>query len=315
MNNLMVPVAADKSKQIWLAFAGIYLIWGTTYLAIAIAIQTLPPFTSGSIRFLLAAALLYAWLRSRTTQPLVGINFKSAALCGVLLTGFGNGFVIWAQQGVPSGIAALIVAAIPIFILLVEWLCFGGKLPNARAAIGMLLALSGVAVIVVHTHSLSGNAQPLYVAAILIAVLAWSFGTLLQRQAVQPGQVLSFTCAQIFFGGLAQTLFALLNREWQVFDWARLSLASCLATLYLIVFGTLVALNCYLWLLTQVSPQKVATYALVNPAVALLLGAAILGERITLLAVFAALGVLLGIGLVLFQPKDPVAIFKSRASM
>jgi len=295
-----LPQSAPTTK-ILLAFAGIYLIWGTTYLAIALSIQTLPPFTSGAVRFLTAATLMYTWLRWRDPHRFTGIDLKRAALCGVLLTGFGNGLVVWAQQGVPSGIAALLVAAIPIFILIVEYLFFAGRLPQPRAALGMVIAISGVAFIVMHTHTLSGVAKPIYVIAILVAVLSWSFGTLIQRRTnVNPARIIAFTCAQIFFGGLLQLSLAIVNREWRVLDISQVSVTSLLAVLYLIVFGSIVALSCYSWLLTQVAPQKVATYALVNPVVALLLGAWLLGEKLTVASLLAAAGVLLGIGLVLF---------------
>ena len=296
---------ASHSSRIALAFAGIYLIWGTTYLAIALAIRTLPPFFSGGVRFLLAAGLMYAWLRWRTRAPLQSVDWKRAALCGVLLTGFGNGLVVWAQQGVPSGIAALLVAAIPVFVVAVEYLFFGGRLPGFRGALGIVLALSGVAIIVAHTHDLSGAARPIYVVAILLAVLSWSFGTLLQRTAVKPGQVLAFTCVQIFFGGVAQLVLATLNNEWRILSLPALSWQSLVALMYLVIFGSIVALNCYLWLLTQVAPQKVSTYALVNPVVALLLGAAVLGERITGLALLSTALVLLGIALIL-MPKEGI---------
>jgi drug/metabolite transporter (DMT)-like permease len=298
---MQTVVAPAPIAKILLAFAGIYVIWGTTYVAIALSIQTLPPFTSGALRFLIAAALMYAWLRWRERRPLAGIDLKRAALCGVLLTGFGNGLVVWAQQGVPSGVAALLVAAIPIFTLLVEYLFFAGRAPQPRAALGMAVAMAGVTVIVTHTRTLSGTAQPIYVIAILLAVLSWSFGTLLQRQAqIKAAHILAFTCAQIFFGALLQLTLAVANREWRVLDVSHVSVTSLLAVAYLVIFGSVVALSCYSWLLTQIAPQKVTTYALVNPVVALLLGAWVLGERITGVALLAAVGVLLGIGLVLF---------------
>jgi drug/metabolite transporter (DMT)-like permease len=249
---------------------------------------------------------MYAWLRTRDPAPLRGIDIRRAALCGVLLTGFGNGLVVWAQQGVPSGIAALVVAAIPIFILVVECIFFAGALPKSRAMVGIAVATLGVVVIVSHTRTLSGNAKPIYVAAILLAVLSWSFGTLLQRQAAIPvSKIFAFTCVQIFFGGLLQLTLSLFNREWQVLHWANVSMSSLLALLYLAVFGSIIALSCYSWLLTQVAPQKVATYALVNPVVALCLGAIVLNEKITWLAGVAALSVLAGIALVLF-PNERV---------
>jgi drug/metabolite transporter (DMT)-like permease len=293
--------AAAPVAKIVMAFVALYVIWGTTYLAIALSIQSLPPFTSGALRFFTAALVMYAWLRSKGSQPLAGIDFKKAALCGVLLTGFGNGLVVWAQQGVPSGIAALIVAAIPIFVVLVECVFFAGRWPQSRAAFGILIATISVAVIVTNTHTLSGAAKPIYIAAILLAVLSWSFGTLIQRQAgIKPARVLAFTCVQIFFGALLQLSMAMLNREWQVLDVAHVSVTSLLATLYLVVFGSVIALSCYSWLLTQVAAQKVATYALVNPVVALVLGALVLGETVSATAVVAAVGVLAGISLVLF---------------
>jgi drug/metabolite transporter (DMT)-like permease len=288
-------------SKILLAFAGIYVIWGTTYLAIALSIQTLPPFVSGGSRFLLAASLMYLWLRWRTPRPLEGVDIKRAALCGILLTGFGNGLVVWAQQGVPSGIAALLVAAIPIFIIAIEYLFFAGKLPQPRVALGMTIALVGVAVIVLQTRSLSGGAKPVYIAAILIAVLSWAFGTLLQRQAgVSPDRIVAFTCVQIFFGAVLQLSMATANGEWTLLHVESISLVSAVALLYLIVFGSIIALSCYSWLLTQVTPQKVATYALVNPVVALALGFAVLDEKISATAVLAAIAVLFGIALVLF---------------
>lgn len=301
------PVTAQVSfAKIVAAFAVIYIVWGTTYLAIALSIQTLPPFTSGTVRFLIAAALMYGWLKVRETRPFAGVDLKRAALCGVLLTGFGNGLVVWAQQGVPSGIAALIVAAIPIFVLLIECCFFGAALPRARVALGMLVALSGVVFIVTHTHALSGAVRPMYIVAILAAVVSWSLGTVFQRQAkVASDRVLAFTCAQIFFGGLLQLSLAVVDREWNVLNVAQVSLTSGFALLYLIVFGSIVALSCYSWLLTQIPAQKVATYALVNPVVALLLGSLVLGEKITALTILAALSVLFGIGLVLFPGVSP----------
>jgi len=298
MQSAIAPASLTK---IILAFAGIYILWGTTYLAIALSIKTLPPFTSGGLRFLLAALLMYGWLRWREVNPFEGIDIKRAALCGVLLTGFGNGLVVWGQQGVPSGIAALLVAAIPVFILTVEYLFFAGKLPTARAAVGMLIAAIGVAVVVLSSRKLSGGAHPIYVAAILLAVLSWSFGTLFQRQAgLKPDKIFAFTCVQVFFGAMLQLSLAVANREWLAFHAQQISLTSVLAVLYLVVFGSIVALSCYSWLLTQVAPQKVTTYALVNPVVALLLGALVLGERLTPIAMIAALAVVFGISLVLF---------------
>lgn len=302
------PTAARLSWQALAAFAVIYIVWGTTYLAIAVSIQTMPPFVSGALRFMLAGALMYAWLRSRERHPFAGTDLRMAALCGVLLSGIGNGLVIWAEQGIPSGIAALVVAAVPVVVLVLDWAFFARRAPGAQALLGIAVAVGGVAMVVMHTSTLSGHAEPLYLVAMIAAITGWSFGTLLQKRSVRPGGVLSFTCAQMLCGGLFQFLLATLTGEWARFEPATVSLTSWLALLHLVVLGSIVALSCYLWLLTRVPAQKVTTYALVNPVVALILGAIVLHEPITALAVFAAALVLLGVALVLFGDLGPLAV-------
>jgi drug/metabolite transporter (DMT)-like permease len=301
-----------SSMGVLAAFAGIYIIWGTTYLAIALAIRTVPPFISGAGRFLVAAAAMYAWLRLRDSRPFAAVNMWLALFCGVLLSGVGNGFVIWAQQGIPSGIAALIVTAVPVIVLVIDWALFSKRAPTKQALVGTAVAIAGVATIVLHTRTLAGHAQPLHLLAMLVAVVGWSFGTLLQKRAATAQTVLSFTCVQMFGGGVFQLLMSFVDGEWQRFDVTSVSLVSWLSLAYLIVFGSLIAVNCYLWLLTRVSAQKVTTYALVNPVVALLLGALVLGERVTPLAATSAALVLVGVALVLFQEQSPRAWWASR---
>lgn len=283
------------------AFAAIYFFWGTTYLAIAVAIREIPPFISGAARFLIAGVAMYAWLRWRDSDPLSNVDWKMAALTGVLLTGIGNGLVVWSQQGIPSGIAALIVAAVPVMVLLLDWASFSKRAPTRQALIGTTIAVAGVVAIVTHTRSLSGAANPMYVMALLLATVGWSLGTLVQKRVVQPGTVLGFTCAQMLFGGMFQLAMSFVDGEWTHFDPSAVTWSSMLAVAYLVVFGSIVGLNCYLYLLTRVAAPKVATYALVNPVVALLLGAVVLNERLTALAVSAAALVLVGVSLVLFQ--------------
>jgi drug/metabolite transporter (DMT)-like permease len=303
MDQAVHPVSRGVrlSFAVLAAFAGIYLIWGTTYLAIAFAIHSVPPFISGVARFALAGAVMYVWLRARSPRPFAGVNIPMMALSGVLLSGVGNGFVLWAQQGIPSGIAALFVAAVPVLVLIFDWAFFSKRAPTKQALIGIAVAVAGVVTIVMHTRTLSGNAHPLYVLAMFVATTGWSIGTLLQKRSANPGTVLSFTCGQMLFGAAFQLLMSIVTGEWSRFDPAAITLQGVLAILYLVVFGSIVALNCYLWLLTRVPAPKVATYALVNPVVALILGAAVLGESVTPLAVVAALLVLFGVALIVFQ--------------
>jgi len=304
------------SFRILLGFAAIYVIWGTTYLGIAFAIQTIPPFISGAVRFLLAGAAMYAWLRvksdNKSDKVFAGVHLPTAALVGVLLSGIGNGFVIWAQQGIPSGVAALIVCSMPVLVLVLDWILFTRRAPSPQGLVGVAIALAGVVTIVAHTHELSGTAQPLYLVSMLAATVGWSFGTLLQKRSANSQTVLSFTCAQMLIGGVFQTIMATVDGEWARFDPAGISIVSLLAVAYLIVFGSIIALNVYLWLLTRVSAQKVTTYALVNPVVAMLLGSIFLNEKITMLAVIAAMLVLAGVALVLFQDLNPLRLLRDR---
>jgi len=306
------PAAVSLSARVLLAFASIYVIWGTTYLAIAFAIRTLPPFVSGGLRFMVTGLLMYAWLRMKQRDVFAGVNLPMAALCGVLLSGIGNGFVIWAQQGIPSGVAALMVTFMPVLVLVLEWMLFTHRAPTPQALFGVALAVAGVATIVIHTHELAGAAQPLYIVSMLAAVVGWSFGTLLQKRSANKQTVLSFTCAQMLAGGMFQFTMATIDGEWARFHPASVSVESWLALFYLIIFGSIVALNSYLWLLTRVPAQKVTTYALVNPVVALILGALFLDEPITMLAVIAAVLVLVGVALVLFQDIDPLRWLRER---
>lgn len=287
--------------RIALAFACLYLVWGTTYLGIALSIQTLPPFTSGALRFVLASALLYGWLWLRGRRPFAGLSLRQAILSGVLLPGIGNGFVIWAQQGVPSGIAALVVSSIPVCVLLLDWAFFSRRAPAWRAVVGIAIAIVGVGLILSGSHSFASAAGPLYLASLLLAVLAWSTGTLLQKGRTPADNVLGFTCLQMLVGGLFQATMALVTGEWLTFDPAAVSLTSMLGVLYLAVFGSIVALNCFLWLLTRQPAQKVATYALVNPVVAVILGTLILGERLSITTGLASVLVVFGVALVLFR--------------
>jgi drug/metabolite transporter (DMT)-like permease len=216
MDQAVTPVGsgARLSLGVLAAFAGIYIIWGTTYLAIAFVVDTMPPFIGGVARFALAGLLMYAWLRTRNPHPFAGVNVPMMALTGVLLSGIGNGFVLWAQQGIPSGIAALIVASVPVLVLIFDWAFFSKRAPTKQALFGIAVAIAGVATIVMHTRTLSGTAQPMYVLAMLVATTGWSIGTLVQKRAATPATVLSFTCGQMLFGAAAQLLLSLVTGEW-----------------------------------------------------------------------------------------------------
>ena len=293
--------------QILLAFAGVYIIWGTTFLALAITIRSIPPFISGAARFSIAATLMYAWLQWREPRPFAGLKLGGSMLCGVLLSGIGNGFVVWSQESLPSGIAALFVGALPVTTLILDRLFFSKRTPSAQSVIGVTTGLAGIVVLSLNTLSLSAAVHPIHIVAVLTAGIAWSFGTLLQRRFVPSHRVQSFTCLQMLAGGLFQLAMSVIDQEWSGFQPSRIQLQSVLAVLYLVVFGSLIAVNCYSFLVAHVSAQKVTTYALVNPVIALALGAIVLHERITPSAIVSTVLVLAGVGLVLFQRRPPQA--------
>jgi len=243
------------------------------------------------------------WLLLFRRQAFAGLPWRRLLMAGVLLVAGGNGFAVWAQQGVPSGIAALLISSVPVFVMVLNWLFFARRAPDARSLIGILVGMCGVAVIVVHLHTLSGAVRMPYVLALLGAMLCWSSGTLVSRGTIVAAQVSAGTCVQMLVGATLLSLMALVHGDWRALFAAHVTLSSWLALAYLTVFGSIVALSCFLWLLTQVSAQKATTYALVNPLVALLLGSMLLGEKITASVAVAVLLILAGVGLVLFQGK------------
>ena len=299
LNNASVP--PRNLLAIVLAFAVIYVVWGTTYLGIAFSLQSIPPFISGALRFLLAGSAMFIWLRLRDPRPFANVPWRTAVFVGVLNSGIGNGLVIYAQQGVPSGIAALVIGSIPGIVLLLDALFFTRRLPSVIPLIGMAIALAGVGLMANDMDNLTERARPLYVFALLFAASGWALGTLLQKGAVRPETVLGFTCVQMLVGGIFQAGLSVIDGEWQTFRFVDVTMISWLALLYLIVLGSILAFNCYLWLLTQVSAAAVTTYALINPVIAICLGALLLNERITPLAVAAAAMVLGGVALILFE--------------
>jgi drug/metabolite transporter (DMT)-like permease len=291
--------ASPPRLQLALAFAAIYVIWGTTFLAAALMLQTLPPFAGAALRFVSAGLLLLLWLRWRDRAWRAGLPLGRVAVCGVLLVSCGNGCIVWAQQGVPSGIAALVIAATPVAILVLQRAFFGHRLPQWQAVLGILIGLAGVALIVSQISTLSGAVRPLHVFSLLAAVFAWALGTLLHG-AVPVRLVMASAAVQMLVGGLVLGLMAIPDGDWQRLEPARVSVTSLAAVGYLVVFGSIVAQGCYLWLIGHVAPQKVSTYALVNPVVAMALGALVLGERLNALAAVAVLLVLVGVALVLW---------------
>lgn len=288
---------APLTALIVLAFAAVYLIWGSTYLAIRVAVQTLPPLTMAGVRFVFAGGLLYALLRIAGAPRPSALQWRSATLIGGLLLLGGNGGVAMAETVVESGIAALLVATVPLWMVLLEGLRPGGSWPNAIEIAGVLVGFAGVGVLIGPGWATASSAESggvdLGGAALLVgASLSWAAGSLYARHAELPRSAWTATGMEMIAGGALLLVAGLLRGEWATLDVSRFSAASLLALAYLTVFGSLVGFTAYVWLLGVTTPTRVGTYAYVNPVVAVLLGWAAAGERLGA-ATFVAMGLIL----------------------
>lgn len=299
----MSQAAALRARAIT-AYATLCLVWGTTFVAITYALRGgLPPFACAALRFLVAGLAVYAYLRWQGPRPLSGIPPGRVAFSGVLLLGGGNGLTVWAQQGVPSGITALLVASGPVAVMLVNWQAFDRKTPAGGALLGALVGLAGIGLTLGHLHLGEGGTRPQYLISLLLAILCWATGSLVVRGHVPAGRTGAAVCVQMLAGGAALVLMGVLAGDWTRLDWAAVTPLAWWSVAYLIVFGSIIAMSCYLWLLGHVAPQKVATYALVNPLVALALGAWLLAEPLSGTVFVAVALVIAGVTMVLVQGR------------
>lgn len=275
-----------RAFMIVAAFAAIYVIWGSTYLAIRVAVETLPPFSVAGIRFLIAGAVLYGVAALRGGARPGAAEWRSAVIAGGLLLLGGNGAVMWASTFAPSGFVALIVATVPMWMVVLPLL--RGVRPRVSEGIGVAIGLAGVFWLLdpfaaTRPDAARGTAGALFWGGLLVTVgsMLWAGGSLYARRATLPRDPLVSTALQMLTGGAWLTIVGAAVGEFRDLDLRRASGESLIAFAYLLVFGSLIAFTAYVWLLRVTSPAKVATYAYVNPAVAVLLGWAILKEPIT----------------------------------
>jgi drug/metabolite transporter (DMT)-like permease len=264
--------------------ATIYAVWGSTYLGIAVAIESLPPFLMAAIRFAIAGVLLLGWAAVRGRGRLAWPSrreLRDSAIVGALLLGLGNGFVAFGEQTVASGIAAIIVATIPLWLVLFGWLYFRERV-SRLAALGVVIGLAGVAVLVWPAGSGSNAFDPLGIVILFLAPVAWAHGTLFSaHRARLPHSPLTASGIQMLAGAVVLSLEGVLTGELGRLDPDAVSLRSLVALGYLIAFGSMVAFTAYAWLLRHAPLSLVGTYAYVNPVVAVALGAILLAEPIS----------------------------------
>jgi len=279
------------------AFAAIYIIWGSTYLAIRIGLETMPPFLMAGVRFLVAGAILFAWARIRGVAAPTRAQWRSAFILGALFLVVGNGGVVWAEQRVPSGLAALLVAMLPVWTVLIEWMQPGGQRPSLGIVAGLATGFAGLAILVAPTDG-GVTIDPLGAGALLLASFSWAVAGVRSKRMALPASAPLSSGIQMLAGGALLVVVGVLAGDPGRLDLGGMSGRSVAAVAYLIVFGSLVGFSAFAWLLQVTTPSRVATYAYVNPVVAVLLGWALAGERLGTREIVAAVVIIAAVGLI-----------------
>lgn len=273
---------ARSRSRVLAAFAAVYIVWGSTYLAIRYAVETIPPFLMVGARFLISGTLLYAWARWRGQRAPTAREWRDAVIAGVLMLCAGNGAVAWAEQRLPSGLAALIVAVVPLWMVLLDWVRPRGMRPSLLTMIGVVVGLGGLAILVGPLDRQGAQGVDVVASVVLVAgSFAWAAGSVYNRYGARPESSAMATGMQMLGGGAVMVLSALVSGELRGFSPATVSAASWLGWVYLVTFGSLIGFTAYIYLLKAVSPAKASTYAYVNPVVAVFLGWAIAREPVT----------------------------------
>ena len=274
--------------KIVLAFLAVYLCWGMTYLAMRIAVRDIPPHLMSGARFLVAGLVLYLWTRRRGDPKPTAIQWRSVTMIGAFLLLGGNATVAWAEQQVPSGLAAVLIAVAPIWMVAFEW-ARGGPRPGKRVIAGLILGLVGLAILVSPKGDSATQVNPIGAVMLVLASASWAWGSVVSKSAPLPKSRFLATSMEMIGGGVLLLLTALAVGQVAHFRPTEVSLNAVLAWLFLVVFGSLVGFTAYIWLLGVTSIAKVGTYAYVNPIVAVFLGWAILDEPVTGRTLAAAL--------------------------
>lgn len=296
---------AVSRAQVVAAFAAVYVVWGSTYLAIRFAIETLPPFLMAGARFLASGAALYAWTRAAGAPRPTRLHWRETAVVGAFLLVGGNGGVAWAEQRVPSGLAALLVATVPLWMVLLEWWRSGGVRPGWRTWAGIATGFLGLGILVGPAELLGGGAADgVGAAALVLASILWAVGSVYSRRAALPESPLQATGMEMLAGGALLVLVGSAAGEWGRLDPGAVSARSLLALAYLVVFGSGVGFTAYVWLLKHVEVAKVSTYAYVNPVVAVFLGWLLAGEAVTARTLCAAAVIVVAVAFITSAKKS-----------
>jgi drug/metabolite transporter (DMT)-like permease len=277
----MEAEARPPSWKILLAFSIIYFVWGSTFLAIRIGVHEVPPFLLAALRFFTAGLVLYAWLRLKSTPAPSPREWFAASALGALIFVLDYGCLFWAEQRVPSGVTAVVLATIPVFIALLEIIFLRTQKLTVRLGVALVVGICGVAVLMNHSFSLGEAAIDRAGAlALLIASATWSIATILTRRFPLPASKAMSAAAQMLTGGAMLFVLAAVANEFAGFRMEAVSRNAWFALIYLIIAGSIVGFTAYVWLLHYESPTKVGTYAYVNPVVAVGVGYLFGGEAV-----------------------------------
>jgi drug/metabolite transporter (DMT)-like permease len=283
MNGTQKPA---RRLHILIAFASIYIVWGSTYLAIRYALETLPPFLMLGARFIVSGIILVVWSRMRGNPNPTPKQWRNGAIAGFFLLVCGNGAVGWAEQSMASGLTALIVSVLPFWLVLIDWV--RGRAPKPLVVVGLVLGITGIFVLVNPFGTASNGINKLAAGVLILGSLSWAIGSFYSRDADLPASGFMRTGVEMIGGGILMVALGLILGEQHGFDIHQVSRASVLGWVYLMTFGSLIGFTAYIWLFDKVSPALAGTYAFVNPVVAVILGWAMAGETLSTRTIIAA---------------------------
>lgn len=295
--------AAPSRARLIVAFAVVYIVWGSTYLAVRFGIESLPPLFLGGLRHVTAGLILYPLARVRSGEKPTAANWRAAALIGILLLACGNGAVCWSEQMVPSGITALIVGTVSLWMVLIEWARPGGTRPTSRVFLGLVLGFIGLGFLVCPSHfGGSERVSLLGTSVLVLGSLCWAAGSVFSKHIQLPRSPLLGAGMQSLVGGTLLLLVGVISGEGAALDVHKISSRSVASLVYLIIFGSLVGFTAYTYLLRVAPPGRVGTYAYMNPVVAIFLGWIFAGEGLTARTVLAGAVILTAVILVITAP-------------
>src|SRR3984893_5649147 len=311
---------ADTHRPTWktfLAFAIIYFVWGSTFLAIRVGVREVPPFLLAAMRFLVAGLVLYGWMIAQGERSPTWRQWRSASFLAILIFVVDYGLLFWSEQRVPSGIAAVMLATIPVFMALSEIIFLRTQRLTGRLAFALLVGIGGVAVLMSRSLNLGGTPiDRVGAIALIVSSMSWSVASVLTRKLPLPPSKVMSSGAQMLAGGVFLALTAAALGEFRNFHPSTVSRGAWLALLYLIVAGSIIGFTAYVWLLHHESPTKVGTYAYVNPIVAVLVGYFLGGEELTTRTMLGSLCILVSVVVITTMPaKKPATAAQLKSAV